>query len=316
LKRRRAGVPGPPLDLSEVVRATAAKLKTARLVFAHGTRDPLAEAAFMAAAVLGIHPDHLDARAGMRVTAAQRRRIAALADRRIRTREPAAYLVRRIYMRGAPFYIDKRAIVPRSYLGELLDDEVFALLRNSGEVGRVLDLCTGSGCLAVLAALRFPKAKVDAVELSKAALQVARRNVADHGLGRRIRLLHGDLFVPLKGRRYDLIVANPPYVDRKGMAGLPPECRHEPKMAFDGGDDGLAVVRRIVDAAGRHLNEGGGLLCEIGRGRKALERAYPRLPFLWLDTEESSGEVFWLDARSFRECYAAAALPLGCTSAV
>jgi ribosomal protein L3 glutamine methyltransferase len=241
----------------------------------------------------------------MAVTAAQEKKIAALAERRIRTRKPAAYLLKRIYMRGVPFTIDERAIVPRSYVGEILDSETFAgekfsLLPDADSIGKVLDLCTGSGCLAILAALRFPKAKIDAVELSKDAIEVARKNVADHHLKKRVRLLRGDLFAPTKGARYDLIISNPPYVDDKGMAALPPECRHEPRLAFDGGRDGLSVIRRILDEAGRHLNESGGLLCEIGRGRDVIERAYPDMRFLWLDTEESEGEVFWLDAGQLR----------------
>jgi ribosomal protein L3 glutamine methyltransferase len=241
----------------------------------------------------------------MAVTAAQQKKISALVERRIRTRKPAAYLLNRIYMRGVPFYIDERAIVPRSYLGEILESELFAgesfsLVRESGAIKNVLDLCTGSGCLAILAAFRFPKAKVDGVELSKDAADVARRNVADHRLKKRVRILRGDLFAPVDAARYDLIIANPPYVDDQGVAALPPECRHEPQLAFAGGSDGLSVIRRILDEAGRHLNEGGGLLCEIGRGRATLERAYPQMRFLWLDTEESSGEVFWLDADQFR----------------
>ncbi len=274
-------------------------------MFAHGTADPVAEAAFLVGETLGIHPDHVDVRAGMAVTAAQQRRISALIERRIRTRKPAAYLLKRIYMRGLPFYIDERAIVPRSYLGEILDSETFAgesfsLLPDAHSIRSVLDLCTGSGCLAILAALRFPGAKVDSVELSKDAIEVARRNVADHRLKKRVRLLHGDLFAPTKAARYDLIISNPPYVDDEGMAGLPPECRHEPQLAFDGGRDGLSVVRRILDEGGRHLNDGGGLVCEIGRGRALIERAYPDKRFLWLDTEASSGEVFWLDADQLR----------------
>lgn len=291
--------------VSELIRSVAGRLKRAKLVFAHGTADPVAEAAFLVGETLGIHPDHVEARAGMTVTAAQQKKISTLVARRIRTRKPAAYLLKRIYMRGVPFYIDERAIVPRSYLGEILDNELFAgdsfsLVPDPDAVSRVLDLCTGSGCLAILAAMRFPKAKVEAVELSKQALEVARKNVADHGLKKRIRLLRGDLFAPVKDGRYDLIVSNPPYVDRKGMSGLPPECRHEPSMAFDGGADGLLIARKILDQAGRHLKKGGGLLCEIGRGREALEHAYPDTRFLWLDTEESSGEVFWLDADQLR----------------
>jgi ribosomal protein L3 glutamine methyltransferase len=291
--------------VAELIRSTARRLKRAKLVFAHGTSDPVAEAAFLVGETLGIHPDHIDARAGMAVTPAQEKKIAALIERRIRTRKPAAYLLRRMYMRGVPFYVDERAIVPRSYLGEILDSETlagesFSLLPEADSIRSVLDLCTGSGCLAILAALRFPKAKVDAVELSKDAIEVARKNVADNRLKRRVGLLQGDLFAPTKGTRYDLIISNPPYVDDKGMAALPPECRHEPKLAFDGGRDGLSVVRRILDEAARHLNENGGLLCEVGRGRAAIERAYPDKRFLWLDTEESEGEVFWLDADQLR----------------
>ena len=303
LRRRPSRPKGP--TVAELIRSTAQRLKRAKLVFAHGTSDPVAEAAFLVGETLGIHPDHIDARAGMAVTAAQEKKISALAERRIRTRKPAAYLLKRIYMRGVPFYIDERAIVPRSYLGEILDSEIFAgesfsLLPDADSIGTVLDLCTGSGCLAILAALRFPKATVDAVELSKDAIEVARKNVAGHRLKKRVRPLRGDLFAPTKAARYDLIISNPPYVDDEGMAALPPECRHEPPLAFDGGRDGLSVVRRILDEAGRHLTANGGLLCEIGRGRALIERAYPDLRFLWLDTEESEGEVFWLDASQLR----------------
>jgi len=294
-----------PATVTGLIRSVATELKRARLVFAHGTTDPTVEAAFIVAETLGIHPDFIDARATMPVSAAQQRKIAKLVEQRIRTRKPAAYLLKRIYMLGVPFYIDERAIVPRSFLGEVLasdlfTDEDFALLPDAEAVGSVLDLCTGSGCLAVLSAMRFPRAKVDAVELSKGAFEVAKHNVAEHKLKKRLRVLRGDLFAPVANKRYDLIISNPPYVDDAGMKGLPPECRHEPSMAFDGGDDGLDIVRRIVDEAGQHLTERGGLLCEIGRGREALERAYPQLQFLWLDTEESSGEVFWLDAEQLR----------------
>jgi len=165
-------------------------------------------------------------------------------------------------------------------------------------VKRVLDLCTGSGCLAILAALAFPRARVDAVDLSAGALAVARRNVASHRLGDRITLHRGDLFQPVARQRYDLILSNPPYVDAGGMATLPPEYRHEPRMALAAGQDGLDLVRRILAEAPRHLRRGGGLLCEIGRGRPPLERAYPTAPFVWLDTEQSEGEVFWLSPLS------------------
>jgi ribosomal protein L3 glutamine methyltransferase len=290
------------LTVGDLIHDGAARLRKARLTFAHGTTDPLAEAAFLAGEALGIPPDRIERRAGERVSLAQVRKVRALIGRRIRTRKPGAYLVRKIYLRGVPFRIDERAIVPRSYLGEILDgDELEILLgRGAGDVRHVLDLCTGSACLAILAARRFPNATIDAVDLSSPALALAKQNVADHRLKSRVRLLRGDLFGPIETRRYDLIIANPPYVDARGMARLPAECRHEPSLALDGGTDGLAIVRRIVDGARRHLTERGGLLCEVGRGRKRLERAYPDAPFLWLDTEASSGEVFWLDTAALR----------------
>jgi ribosomal protein L3 glutamine methyltransferase len=293
-----AGELQTPLDF---VRYAVSRFAEAKLVFAHGTTDPVAEAAFLVAETLHLHPDQFEQFAHARVTAAEGRKILDLIERRISTRKPAAYLVNKIYMRGLPFYVDERTIVPRSFIGELLDthfggDDGESLIGDPAEVTSVLDLCTGSGCLAILAARHFPKAAIDAVDISKDALAVAARNVGDHGLEDRITLHHGDLFAPLGKKRYDLIISNPPYVDAEGMAGLPRECRAEPKLAFDGGADGLDIVRRILAEAKSHLAPQGGLLCEIGRGRDNLESAYPQLPLLWLDTEDSEGEVFWIAA--------------------
>jgi len=290
--------------LLDFVRYAVSRFIEAKLVFAHGTTDPVAEAAFLVCETLHLHPDRFENFATARVTAAEGKQIFDLIARRIATRKPAAYLVNKIYMRGLPFYVDERVIVPRSFIGELLDSHLSgqgdgggdSLIDDPASVENVLDLCTGSGCLAVLASRSFPSAHIDAVDIAKDALDVAARNVADYGLEDRLTLHRGDLFGPLGGKRYDLIISNPPYVDALGMASLPRECRAEPKIAFDGGADGLAIVRRILKEASQHLTPQGGLLCEIGRGRELLEAAYPQLPLLWLDTEESDGEVFWIGA--------------------
>jgi ribosomal protein L3 glutamine methyltransferase len=293
---------GEFVTLLDFVRYAVSRFIEARLAFAHGTTDPVAEAAFLVCEALHLHPDQFESFANARVTAAEGKTILDLIHRRVTTRKPAAYLVNKIYMRGLPFYVDERVIVPRSFIGELLEShfgnegEAGTLIDDPGAVERVLDLCTGSGSLAILAAHHFPNATVDAVDISKDALEVAARNVGEHGLDDRIALHRGDLFAPLGDARYDLIITNPPYVDAEGMAALPPECRAEPKLAFDGGADGLDVVRRILHEAPDHLNPGGGLICEIGRGRALVEDAFPELPLLWLDTEESEGEVFWIAA--------------------
>ncbi|MBR0693807.1 50S ribosomal protein L3 N(5)-glutamine methyltransferase [Bradyrhizobium lablabi] len=294
--------PGELQTLFDFVRYAVSRFNAASLVFAHGTTDPMAEAAFLVCETLHLHPDQFEAFAAARVTAAEGKQLLELIERRIATRKPAAYLVNKVYMRGLPFYVDERTIVPRSFIGEVLDshfgdgDEGTSLIGDPENVTGVLDLCTGSGCLAILACRTFPNAPIDAVDISKDALDVAARNVADYGLEGRMTLHRGDLFKPLGDKRYDLIISNPPYVDAEGMASLPRECRAEPKLAFDGGADGLDVVRRILDEAKQHLTPHGGLLCEIGRGRDNLEASYPSLPLLWLDTEDSEGEVFWIAA--------------------
>jgi ribosomal protein L3 glutamine methyltransferase len=299
---------GELLTLLDFVRYAVSRFTEAGLVFAHGTTDPVAEAAFLVCEVLHLHPDQFEAFATARVTAAEGRKILDLIARRVTTRKPTAYLVNKIYMRGLPFYVDERTIVPRSFIGELLeqhfgrqenegyDEEDGSLIGDPASIRSVLDLCTGSGCLAILASRNFPNAEIDAVDISKDAIEVAARNVGDYGLQDRLKLYRGDLFKPLGGKRYDLIISNPPYVDAQGMADLPRECRAEPKLAFDGGADGLDIVRRILDEAEAHLTPQGGLLCEIGRCRPQLEAAYPQLPLLWLDTAESEGEVFWIAA--------------------
>ena len=293
---------GELLTLLDFMRYAVSRFSEAKLAFAHGTTDPVAEAAFLVCEALHLHPDQFESFANARVTVAESKHILDLIGRRVTTRKPAAYLVNKIYMRGLPFYVDERVIVPRSFIGELLDshfagdDGESASLMDPFNVESVLDLCTGSGCLAILAARHFPNATVDAVDISKDALAVAARNVAEHGLEDRVALHRGDLFAPLGNKRYDLIISNAPYVDAEGMAALPPECRAEPKLAFDGGADGLDIISRILDQAGRHLTPEGGLLCEIGRGRENLEAAYPQAPLLWLDTEDSEAEVFWIAA--------------------
>src|SRR6185503_10712100 len=279
------------VTLADFFRLAVRRFKAARLAYGHGTTNAVDEAAFMMLEALRLPIHNLDPWFDLKPTPAERARLLTLIDARVSLRMPAPYLLGAAYMHGVRFHIDRRALIPRSFIGDMLADGSLPF-GDARKVRRVLDLCTGSGCLAILAALAFPGAHIDAVDLSAGALALARRNVATHRLGDRIAVHRGDLFRPLAGRRYDLIISNPPYVDARGMAGLPPEYRHEPRLALAAGQDGLALVRRILADAPKHLAKNGALLCEIGRGKAPLEKACPDAPFIWLDTEQSSGEVF------------------------
>ncbi|QCN94683.1 50S ribosomal protein L3 N(5)-glutamine methyltransferase [Azospirillum argentinense] len=283
----------------DLIRYGVSRFNEADLDYGHGTTNAHDEAVFMVLEGLSLPIDQLDPYVDARLTLAERRKVADLLHARVETRKPASYLLNKAYIQGIPFYVDERVIVPRSYIGEILFSDLiggddFTLVEDPTEVERVLDLCTGSGCLAILAAQIFPEAHVDAVDLSADALEVAKRNVADSGFEDRIALHHGDLFAPLKNRKYDVIITNPPYVDAEAMANLPPEFRHEPQMALASGEDGLDIVRRILKEAPKHLTPEGGLLCEFGTGREILEAEYPDLDFFWVETANSFGEVFWL----------------------
>jgi len=284
------------------LRYAIGRFRAEGLAFGHGATTALDEAVYLILEGLGLPIDTLDPFLDARLLHGERRRLETLIEARVTTRKPAAYLVNRAYIQGVPFYVDERVIVPRSFIGEVLVtalSEDNALTGDPGEVLRVLDLCAGGGSLAILAARVFPNAAIDAVDLSGDALAVAKRNVEEHKLVERVRLLQGDLFRPVAGERYDLILTNPPYVDAKALAAFPPEYSAEPRLAHAGGDDGLDVVRRILADAPDHLTPAGVLICEIGRGRDLVLRDYPGLPFVWLDTEESTGEVFLLRASDF-----------------
>ncbi|MGH6855298.1 MAG: 50S ribosomal protein L3 N(5)-glutamine methyltransferase [Aestuariivirga sp.] len=291
----------PPelLTVRDFLRFAVSSFRKARLVHGHGATSALDEAAFLILETLHLPVDDINPWLDTRLGVEERQALGDIIRQRIETRKPAAYLTRRTYIHGVPFYVDERVIVPRSFIGELMFSGLFggedaSLIEAPENAASVLDLCTGSGCLAILAAGIFPNAKIDAVELSEDALEVARINVSEHDLASRINLLRSDLFTAVEGQTYDLIITNPPYVSNAEAAAFPPEYAHEPVMAHVGGKDGLDIVRRILDRAAGHLNPGGGLLCEIGEGRGILASEYPHFDFLWLDTEESQGEVFWL----------------------
>jgi ribosomal protein L3 glutamine methyltransferase len=261
--------------------------------FGHGTTNALDEAAWLILRALDLPPHDLQAHVDRVLTPAQYAAAKALLARRVATRKPAAYLLHEAWLGKHRFYVDERVIVPRSFIAELLLAENELLLAEKGWVtpAAILDLCTGSGCLAILAALRFPGARVDAADLSKDALAVAARNVRDYGLAERVRLVESDLFSALRGRRYDLIVANPPYVKAASMRTLPEEYRKEPPMALASGADGLDHARAIIAGARARLRPGGLLVMEIGHNRKALEKAFPDMDFRWPRTSAGPGFV-------------------------
>jgi len=292
--------------IRDFLRWSLSEFRAAKVAHGHGTTSAIDEAAFLILEALHLPVDDINPWLDAKLLEAEKQKLAGLVRARIETRMPAAYLVKRAYIHGIPFYVDERVIVPRSYIGELMFSGIFGgdeapLIDDVANVASVLDLCTGSGCLAIIAAGIFPDAEVDAADLSPGALEVARINVDEHDLADRVNLLEGNLFDAVEGRTYDLIITNPPYVAGGEVQAFPPEYGHEPVMAHLGGEDGLDLVRRILAAAADHLNPGGGLLCEIGTGRERLVDDYPQLDFLWLDTEESEGEVFWITREQLLE---------------
>lgn len=290
-----AGVPAgrDPATVEELIRAEAQRLDDSEVFYGHGTDNPLDEAALLVFHVMAL--DHAEAEEVYQrpVPPEQAGQVRALVSRRIRDRIPAAYLVNEAWFYGLPFHVDQRVLVPRSPIAELIADG-FAPWIDPGRVHRVLDLCTGSGCIGLAAAVAFPDARVDLADLSTDALAVAEINRQRHGLAERVELCQGNLFQAVPGRRYDVIVSNPPYVAEAEFRALPEEYAHEPGLGLVAGEDGLDLVRVILAEAPRHLEPGGILVVEVGSAEQALEAAYPGVPFTWLEFEYGGSGVFTL----------------------
>lgn len=282
------------ITVRDWLRFAVSRFNEAKLFFGHGSDNAFDEAAYLILHTLHLPLDRLEPFLDASLTHSESEQVQAVIERRVRERLPAAYLTHEAWLGAHRFYVDERVIVPRSFIAELLHEQLVPWVENPDEVTHALDLCTGSGCLAILAALAFPDAQVDAVDLSRDALDVAARNVADYDLTDRIELIESDLFAVLAGRTYDVILSNPPYVNAESVAALPPEYQAEPALALGSGEDGLDATRKILAGAKAHLNPGGLLVVEIGHNRDALEAAYPALPFTWLDTESGDQYVFML----------------------
>ncbi len=290
------------MTLIGLIQAQAARLREAGVSFGHGTTNAFDEAAWLVLWSLGMALDALEPHAKRELGADEQARAEALVTKRIETRQPAAYLTREAWLQNVPFYVDERSIVPRSFIAELLADgegegTLDAWL--SDETARVLDLCTGNGSLAVIAAMAYPDVTVDAADIAGDALAVARINVDRHKLARRITVLKSDLFASLPGA-YDLIVCNPPYVNARSMAALPPEYRAEPALALAGGDDGMDLVRRILREAPQHMTARAVLVLEIGHERAHFERAFPRAEAAWLPTSAGDDQVLLMTRDALR----------------
>ena len=284
------------ITVRDFIRYAVSRFNAAQLFFGHGSDNAWDEAVYLTLHTLHLPLDRLEPFLDARLLPDERVRLLDLYTRRCQDRLPAAYLTHEAWLGEDRFYVDERVIVPRSFIAELLDEQLAPWVADPWAVENALDLCTGSGCLAIKLALNFPNAQVDAVDLSKEALSVAERNIADYKLVDRVHPVHSDAFTALAGRRYDLIISNPPYVDAESVDALPPEYRHEPEMALGSGDDGLDFTRIILAEAKKHLTEDGILVVEIGHNRDALEAAYPELPFTWLDTAAGDEYVFMLNA--------------------
>ena len=281
--------------LRDLLRFAVSRFQQAELSFGHGSDNAYDEAAYLILHTLHLPLQRVEPFLDAALLPGEIRDVLSVLERRVTERRPAAYITGEAWLGDYRFHVDERVIVPRSHIAELIDEGFSAWLPDPQAVTDALDLCTGSGCLAILLALAFPAARVDAVDLSAEALQVARVNVEDYGLEDRVMLVQSDLFAGLAGRRYQLIVSNPPYVDAKSMQDLPPEYRHEPALALAAGADGMEVVRRILAQALRHLLPGGILVAEVGSGRAAFEAAFAGVEPTWLSTRAGDDLVFLLE---------------------
>jgi ribosomal protein L3 glutamine methyltransferase len=285
----------PELEtLRDYLRFAVSRFNQAGLAFGHGFANAYDEAAYLLLHALHLPPDRLEPFLDARLAASERAEIATLLARRVDDRVPAAYLTHEAWLGDFRFYVDERVVIPRSFIAEALHEGLAPYLSDPAAVRSALDLCTGSGCLAVLLAHAYPEADIDAVDLSADALAVAQRNVSDYGLAGRINLIRSDLFDNVPTKSYDLVISNPPYVTTVAMEELPIEYRHEPALALAGGDDGLDAVHTILRKAPQFMERDGVLVVEIGHNRAAVEAAYPRMPFVWLATASSEGAVFLL----------------------
>ncbi|MGF6772020.1 ribosomal protein L3 glutamine methyltransferase [Paraburkholderia sp. GAS199] len=287
----------PFSTVRDLLRFAVSRFNQAELSFGHGSANAYDEAAYLVLHTLHLPLDLLDPFLDAKLTTAEIDAVLNVIERRATERVPAAYITQEAWMHGFHFYVDERVIVPRSFIGELLQDGLQPYVEDPEQVGAVLELCTGSGCLAILAAHAFPNADIDAVDLSAPALEVATRNVMDYKLDDRIALFEGDLYAPLAERRYDVIITNPPYVNATSMQELPAEYKHEPDMALAGGADGMDIVRRIIADARNWLTDEGVLVVEIGNERANVEAAFGGLDLVWLSTSAGDDNVFLIQAR-------------------
>lgn len=290
--------------IRDVFRWAISEMESADLSYGHGTPDAWEEASFLVCRGLKLPFEHFCDLWDAALTHTELSRLVHLIDRRVHDKVPVPYLLREAWLTGHCFYIDERALIPRSYIAELIEEDFAPWVEDPDEVTSVLDMCTGSGCLAILAQGIFPNAQVTGADISPDALEVAKINRHDYGLDETLELVQTDLFSALEDRTFDLIISNPPYVTQASMDALPQEYRHEPSLALGAGDDGMDIVRRLLPEARHHLNDGGQLIVEVGDGAQAVEATFPGLELTWLVTSGGDDQVFLVTKEALDEYFA------------